>query len=157
MSELNDITAEVLSIIKSKFEATPTIFNLWFEKLQLISLSEDAAVFRTPTPLKQKILKKQYSSVISEALCEVIGFEVEIDFVLSDEAMKATVIEDIDFNEFTEESKEDKEQRGKNITSLVNDDVPSQNQKILSEYTFDNFIEGASNKFARAACYAVAN
>lgn len=156
MSELNDITAEVLSIIKSKFEATPTIFNLWFEKLQLVSLSEDVAVFRTPTPLKQKILKKQYSSVISEALADVIGFEVDLDFVLSDEAMKATVIEDIDFNDVIEESQEDKEQRGKNIASLVNDDVPSQNQKILSEYTFDNFIEGASNKFARAACYAVA-
>ena len=27
---------------------------------------------------------------------------------------------------------------------------------LNSEYTFDNFIEGASNKFAKAACYAVA-
>ncbi len=158
MSELNDITAQVLAIIKTNFNTTPTIFNLWFDKLHLVSLSEEKAVFKTPTPLKQKILKKQYYSVISEALAEVIGFDVELEFVLSDEALKSTVIEDIDFDEYTavEESQEDREERGKNISLLVSDDIPSQNQKILSEYTFDNFIEGASNKFARAACYAVA-
>ncbi len=157
MSELNDITVQVLSLIKGKYETTPTIFNLWFDKLQLVSLSDEKAVFKTPTPLKQKILKKQYYSIISEALSEVIGFEVEIEFILDDEAMRNPIIDDIDFSEETlEESQEDKEERGKNISSLLNDSELSQNQKLLTEYTFDNFIEGSSNKFARAACYAVA-
>ena len=157
MSELNDITSQVLAIIKSKYESTPTIFNLWFDKLHLVTLTDERAVFKTPTPLKQKILKKQYYSVISEALFEVIGFEVELEFVLADDAIKAPVIEEIDFDEEPEEeSAEDKEERVKTISSLVNDENPTQNQKIVSEYTFDNFIEGASNKFARAACYAVA-
>ena len=87
MSELNAITEQVLGIIKANFEKTPTIFNLWFDKLQLVSLSEEKAVFKTPTPLKQKILKKQYYSIVLEALCEVIGFEVELDFTLDDDAM----------------------------------------------------------------------
>lgn len=157
MSELNDITSQVLAIIKSKYESTPTIFNLWFDKLHLVTLTDERAVFKTPTPLKQKILKKQYYSVISEALFEVIGFEVELEFVLADDAIKAPVIEEIDFDEEPEEeSAEDKEERVKTISSLVNDENSPQNQKIVSEYTFDNFIEGASNKFARAACYAVA-
>ena len=157
MSELNDITSQVLAIIKSKYEGTPTIFNLWFDKLHLVTLTDERAVFKTPTPLKQKILKKQYYSVISEALFEVIGFEVELEFILADDAIKAPIIEEIDFDEdVEEESAEDKEERDKTISRLVNDESPLQNQKIVSEYTFDNFIEGASNKFARAACYAVA-
>ena len=157
MSELNAITEQVLGIIKANFEKTPTIFNLWFDKLQLVSLSEEKAVFKTPTPLKQKILKKQYYSIVLEALCEVIGFEVELDFTLDDDAMRAPIVEDIDFEEdVAEESREDKIERGRTIASLVNDTPNPQNQKILSEYTFDTFIEGASNKFARAACYAVA-
>jgi chromosomal replication initiator protein len=158
MSELNDITLEVLSLIKERFETTPTIFNLWFDKLQLVSLSGEKAVFKTPTPLKKKILEKQYYSTISEAISEIIGFDVEIEFILDDEALKNTTIEDVDFNDYqSEESQEDKDERNKNISSLIGGEIPSQNQKILSEYTFENFIEGASNKFARAACYAVAN
>jgi chromosomal replication initiator protein len=157
MSELNDITAEVLSLIKNKYDLSSTIINLWFDKLTLVSLSEEKAVFKTPTPLKQKILKKQYYSTVSEALSEVIGFEVDIDFILDDEAMRNVVIDEVSFNDdVVEESQEDKDERVKNISSLVNDTLLSQNQKILSEYTFENFIEGASNKFARAACYAVA-
>lgn len=157
MSELNDITAEVLSLIKNKYDLSSTIINLWFDKLTLVSLSEEKAVFKTPTPLKQKILKKQYYSTVSEALSEVIGFEVDIDFILDDEAMRNVVIDEVSFHDdVVEESEEDKEERTKNISSLVNDTLLNQNQKILSEYTFENFIEGASNKFARAACYAVA-
>ena len=157
MSELNDITEQVLSLIKNKYDLSSTIFNLWFDKLTLVSLSEEKAVFKTPTPLKQKRLKKQYYSTVSEALSEVIGFDVEIDFILDDGAMRNVVIDEVTFNEEpVEESEEDKVERIKNISSLVNDTLLSQNQKILSEYTFENFIEGASNKFARAACYAVA-
>lgn len=36
-------------------------------------------------------------------------------------------------------------------------ETPLQNQTYLSEYTFDNFIVGNSNKFAHAASVAVAN
>ena len=39
------------------------------------------------------------------------------------------------------------------VVKIYNGD---EKKNILDEYTFDNFIEGASNKFAKAACYAVA-
>ena len=33
---------------------------------------------------------------------------------------------------------------------------PTTKRTLLDDYTFENFVEGSSNKFAKAACYAVA-
>ncbi len=45
---------------------------------------------------------------------------------------------------------------GEKIDKLLNDPNNNYLKSVLSYYTFDNFVEGSSNKFAKAACYAVA-
>ena len=52
MDALNDIGKAVLSVLQSTFAST--IYELWFQDLKLVSLSENEAVFQINNSFKQK-------------------------------------------------------------------------------------------------------
>ena len=78
MSELKEITAMLLSNIEDKIPSK-TIFNLWFENLNLVSLSDETAVFMTTTKLRKNIISTKYMDILETALEEIIGFRVNIE------------------------------------------------------------------------------
>ena len=79
MNELNEIVTLMLEEIGEKFKSPS--FKIWFGGFKLISLTEEMATFSTPTNLRRKFLSTKYKSMISEALTEAIGFEVDIEIV----------------------------------------------------------------------------
>ena len=145
--------------IESKINAAPSTFKLWFGDFTLLSLDEKEAVFCTPTELRKRILLSKYLTVITEALADIIGFEVDVRIEAAETLnAKNAEPEAIDLTP-TKEAAEENEDREKKINLLLSS-TPGDagaTKNILDEYTFENFIEGASNKFAKAACYAVAN
>ena len=152
MDDLSNIVSTALEIIKEKLSINETVFNLWFGDFNLISLDDTKAVFTTRNNLRKNILTGKYLSVIEETLETLIGFKVEVEIrsLEDDEGNKPRRLIDEKFV-LTGRENEDEER----ITDILNNhDVDK--KSILDEYTFDNFIEGASNKFARAACFAVA-
>ncbi len=159
MDELQCIVEAMLPTIEANLNAAPSIFKLWFGDFVLMSLDEKEAVFSTPTDLRKRILTTKYLPLISSSLAEIIGFEVEIKIISKEELQaKATESDHLDFIPTKEEALEN-EDREKKIKTLLDDSTANVEEKknILDEYTFDSFIEGASNKFAKAACLAVAN
>ena len=160
MDELQCIVDEMLPLIEKNFNAAPSTFKLWFGDFVLLSLDEEEAVFSTPTELRKRILTNKYLSLISESLSQIIGFEVNIKITSLEELSKKDMeSEPIDLSQTTEEEKENKD-REKKIKTILDDNSASnyeEKKNILDEYTFESFIEGASNKFAKAACFAVAN
>ena len=159
MDELQCIVEAMLPTIEANFNAAPSTFKLWFGDFILMSLDEKEAVFSTPTDLRKRILTTKYLPLISSSLAEIIGFEVEIKIISKEELhAKATESDPLDFIPTKEEALEN-EDREKKIKTLLDDSSANVEEKknILDEYTFDSFIEGASNKFAKAACLAVAN
>ncbi len=157
MDELSLITETVLSLIKNRTNFSDSIFNLWFGDFNLISLSETKACFTTPTPLRKNILLSKHKKLIEDTLAEVIGFEVEIEIESlqqNSEVFTKPIKEEEPLNEEEETEKSEKaEQIKQNIEEYISD--PSKHS-VIKEYTFDNFIEGSSNKFAKNACFAVA-
>jgi len=151
MDELSIITETILSLIRTKTNFSDSIFNLWFGDLKLLSLSEEKAVFSTPTSLRRSILLSKHLDLIKECLFDVIGFEVEIEIesLQSDNEIFNTPIKEEEPLKHDEESDKRKEIINKFLKE------PKENN-IIKEYTFENFIEGSSNKFAKNACYAVA-
>ena len=155
MDELLNISEALKEELKTRTGAAKTSFDLWFGDLNLTSLTEDKAIFSTPTKLRKKILSTRYLGVIKEGLETIIGFPVEIEIFSLDS--------DDDFNKSSydysplgqnEENKEESIRKEKQIQQILKD--TSEKKTILDEYTFDNFVEGESNKFAKAACLAVA-
>ncbi len=151
MDELSLITETVLSLIKEKMNFNDSSFNLWFGDLKLISLNEEKAVFTTPTSLRKSILLSKHKNLIKSILEEVIGFEIDIEIESvqkNSDVFKKPLKED-------DPPKPDEETDKRRIVIENFLSEPSE-KSVIKEYTFDNFIEGSSNKFAKNACYAVA-
>ena len=165
--ELNGITSSLLSVLREKLNIGAA-FNLWFDGLTLISLDDKLAVFTSPSTVRTSVLLARYRAVIVECLTEVIGFEVKVDIYCVEEEKKNEVKIYSATTEEIEIERELEETRRVNGTPLLSDkdldelgervDTPKPQQKksILSTYTFDNFVEGDSNRFAKAACMGVA-
>ncbi|MBQ7343534.1 MAG: chromosomal replication initiator protein DnaA [Clostridia bacterium] len=165
MDELSSISDILLSLIEQKMSSSLSIFNLWFNEFKLASLTDDKAVFTTPSAIKKNILSTKYQKLIAESLEEAIGFPLEIS-VLTDEEFKnpspksnnGTAPTIAPYFEAVKEpisNKDEDDEEEKIITESISS--PSNKRTLLDDYTFENFVEGSSNKFAKAACYAVAN
>lgn len=150
MSELKDITDIMLKTIEKELPAK-TVFNLWFGSFELISLTEEKAVFMTPTTLRKNVLLTKYIDIISAALEEAIGFPLEIE-ITSPPENKPEIITINEPEPVGIPDPREMEEKKNNIRNILSD-FPASPQK--EEYTFDNFIEGESNKFVKAACLAV--
>ena len=145
MDALQDVEKAVLSVLKNAF--APTIYELWFQDLKLVSLNEESAVFEINSDLKCQILQTRHSDNIRRALSEVIGYEARLEFFSTEkeDGFKIPV-----FHSEPEPAEEEE----KNIQ--IDPAAAIQSSSIIEEYTFDNFIVGDSNRFAHAACMAVA-
>ena len=154
MNDLNEFLNMMLEQIKTNFQTAST-FNLWFGDFKFESLDEKKAVFSTPSNLRQKLLSTKYMPIIEEALFSIIGFETEIE-IISIENNEFNVVDPGTIpTTYTDKEKKEADDREKKINEFLSKN-DNEEKSVLDEYTFDNFIEGDSNKFARAACLAVA-
>ena len=164
--ELLSIVEAMLPLIEEKTKAAPSTLKLWFGDLNLISLSEDKAVFTTPSPLRRNILSTKHLAVIKESLEQVIGFPVEVEITVAQNREGAvfagtTAAHEINPEAIDErvraldEATEKDDDTETIMKEIINGPAPGK-KSLLDEYTFENFVEGESNKFARAVCYAVA-
>ncbi len=161
MDELSSICDAFLALVEEKMVSTPSVFKLWFNEFKLASLTDNLAVFTTPSAIKKNILSTKYQKLICDTLEETLGFPLEVNILTTDsfnnpgseekkEAIQtAPVYEGID-----KKTKDEIDEEERIITESI--DSPSYKRTVLDDYTFDNFVEGSSNKFAKAACYAVA-
>lgn len=155
MDELSGISSEFLSVLEDRLGVAPTTFKLWFDKFNLVAFSETRAVFSTPNKLKKKILTTKYIDAIKDALLAVVGFPTRIDIYTAEElsGIDGMPPEKEDYVSVSEPVYED-EDKEDIISEFISDtsDKPS----LLDSYTFDNFVVGTTNNFAKAACMAVA-
>ena len=112
--------------------------NLWFGELDILSFDGDVITMGVASSLKHDIVTKKYLSMIKQAFCEFLGFEVEVNLIFTGSAVNSDQIRS-DLKEKHQKS---------NLDAI--------NINYNFEYTFENFIVGNTNKFAHAACLAVA-
>jgi chromosomal replication initiator protein len=126
---------------------TSSFANLWFKELNIHSYDGNTVVFSTDSLFKYEKIKSNHIGVIKEALSEYLPCEVEIIFVGEESIPEITSKK----TEKTAEPETVNEQRVPEVSQDYGFD-----QIHNADYTFDNFIVGNSNKFAHAACTAVA-
>lgn len=203
MDDLLNIAEALREVLKATLCINQTSFNLWFGELNLVSLTEEKAVFSTLSDLRKKVLENRYFTDVKKGIEEVLGFPVEIEFVVIEKEkseIEKTAEEILpppkfreplhndgvihlldappenfdlsffdtpatldttpkkdkqDIKELLEEIDEEDLKKEQEIEEILNSKAPEK-RTLLDDYTFDNFIEGESNKFAKAACFAVA-
>lgn len=144
LNEINEIWSMVKGQIKQKIGSTA--MELWFGDAEITSFSDDNILTLVAgSDFKKKIITDRYIADLEGLFKEFMGFEIKIEVESKSsyspaEEIKAQVMQEADNSE-----KDDDLNLGSTMPT------------VNFEYTFDNFIVGSSNKFAHAACVAVAD
>ena len=119
---------EIWELVKFEIKASVTevAYNVWLSPLEFVEFKNDK-VFLSISDFKRKIILDKFAFIVSTAFENVLGFPVEIEYIVPGDP----------------EKKENVQEENK----------PYNNEY---DYTFDNFITGPSNKFAHAAALNVA-
>lgn len=158
-SQLEEIWSSARQILQRNNGYADIVMRLWFDEMKLTILTDDTAVFEIKSDFKQSIICKKYLRQVKEALSEAIGFDVIVT-VRSTEEEKKTVdqmkaaVSVSNGGEEPKPVKTDDFYSDVGGTKILNRaSVPA----AYSDYTFDNFIVGSSNRFAHAAAMAVSD
>ena len=143
--DLEGIRAMLIELLLK--ENSSTAVNLWFGDLKLASLDENEAIFVSPTDLKKKIIQQRFALSIADHLNEILGFEPSVVIYSSENG-------EVDLSLTQSEIDAVKE---KNVNNYPQKREMTAEEVFRSEYTFENFVVGSSNKFANSAAVAVAN
>lgn len=125
-------------LVAMQEKMNPISFNTWFKplKLQELNTKDNKIIIQVPMGVHKTTLETSWHQVIEETLQELTGNTFELVYVLEDLQ--------------TAKEKSNDKVRSKKI----NEEVFVTNLK--KEFTFDNFVTGDTNKFAKTAAIAVA-
>jgi len=142
-TDIADVWDQVLDIVRSELN-TPS-FKTWFEHTVPIELTDDGVfVVGVQNEFARTWLEERYAQRLSAALRQVIGSEVSVRITV-DQAIESPVAVPL-------VSLPDEPGEAAPVT-----EPPARSRGDFDEkYTFDSFIVGESNEFARNAALAVA-
>ena len=134
---------QIWRLVKESFRDTlsETTINLWFGDVEIISFENDTLTIGSPGEFKFKTIQAKYIDKIRQRFCELLGFDIHVNLVFTGSAVTADQVK----------------AQTVGFSSNGEDQEPPVMPSYNFEYTFDNFIVGNTNKFAHAACVAVAN
>lgn len=132
MDNLNEMWQLILNELRGI--CSETVVKAWMETLEPVSVTDDSLVLKTQTAFKKDIIEKRFSSEISLAVENVIGFKLKPVFVTDEE-----------------ENMPGEGPSGAEDFSDIDVAAPKN-----FDCTFANFIVGNTNKFAYVAAVAVA-
>ena len=132
-SQLSNIWNSVLEDIKNKV-SNPS-FNTWFESTELIAYYDDYFIINTPNNFVKEWLENNYLELINSSLEALLESKVKLKLVVSQ-------------NNFEDLSQDQEKPAPRENPYFKN--------QLNPKYTFETFVIGNSNRFAHAACLAVA-
>ena len=127
---------DCLSIIEESIN--PQSFTTWFKPIHPLSLQDSKLTVQVPSQFFYEWLEGHYSGLLNQVVTQVLGEDGHLAYSISENETNG------DF------SRVPSMDRKKPAVQ------PSKKSNLSERYTFENFVEGANNQFARAAALAVA-
>ena len=144
-NEIKDMWELVKESFRSEYSSTA--FDLWFNSpvLSQYDPASNEIVFDVESEFKVSKLNEKYRPIIEERFASETGMDVSVVFrFIGTPSNPKDLITRIGADTPAAESVGSNQAEG------------SVENVMLAKYTFDNFIEGESNHFARAVCLQVA-
>ena len=119
------------------------MYDFYATPAELIKVEENVATIFLPRPEMEMVWKKQLKDIIVAAGFEVYDTEIKTQFVLTkpEEESSTYVMDSENSNHY--------------VTSQANLAIPYSETGLKEKYTFDNFIQGDGNIWAKSAALAV--
>jgi len=126
------------SLSKIEERVGNNIIDLWFRPIKLTQLKDQQITIDIPNRFFKDWIEDNYPDIIAESLGRIMGYPVTVRFRIAEK-----VDPDVRKMDMRLENRRQK--------------LASRGIYLNPKYTFENFITGASNQFARAAARAVAD
>ena len=136
MNSFAEVFEQVKKYCADEGNLPDVAINLWINTLIPVSLDGTKAVLRCNSDFQRGVVLNNYQTLLKDAFRNTLGFDVELEIRIEN----LDPAEKVDIQELEKKH----EQLEKSFEGAEYD------------YTFDTFIVGNSNKFAYAACTAVA-
>src|SRR5213594_1850557 len=114
-------------------------YETWIKPIRFASRSKSEINLEVPNKFFRDWLTEHYLIQIEDVLSLLAKDRIRVVFEINEKLESRSTV---DRNVKQEEKERER---------------PSRNTNLIPKYTFDNFVIGASNQFAHAACVAVAN
>ncbi|MBO6231880.1 MAG: chromosomal replication initiator protein DnaA [Ruminiclostridium sp.] len=144
-NELNSF-ADIFELMKQRLDITETARNLFIDPIKPIKLNNKTAVLFIANDWIKKIIQENYDEIFKKHLKDILGFEVDIEYVTNDDHV-VTPEEIVRVSDPIPELDDDPYAK-----TRLHETEENSNYK----YTFDTFIVGESNRLACAACKSIA-
>jgi chromosomal replication initiator protein len=127
---------KVLLYIRARVEETA--FQSWFDCLEISVVNEDSITLLVPNRFHYEWLESKYRHLLNDAFKDVFGQSYIINYSV-----------------LLTEKKSDEIPTFKKNTQNIIPQGYHRPSNLNDRYIFDNFVEGKSNQFARAAAMSV--
>jgi chromosomal replication initiator protein len=159
---MENVWEKALSILRS--EVNEQIFNAWFLSIQEVSADSSSVTLGVPNKFFENWIREKYISLISTAVQQASGQNMDVKFKIVEAAPKKT--EEAPAKRESNPSPapiQDIHKEGKSESWLKSvfggtRSVPESRYQQIGlnpNYTFENFVVGENNRFAHAAALAI--
>lgn len=121
-------------------EVSPTIYNLWFDDVHLISLENNVFKIKVPMLMHKNMLDVLFSELMDSTIISITGEKHEFIFLTEEDLIVENSVEDV----ISEQN------------NVINTEI-AHNSNLISNLNFDNFVVGETNRLAYVASTAVAH
>ena len=139
--------SDIFELMKSQLDITDTARTLWIDPIKPVKLNNNKVVLFIANDYVKEMVEKHYDYIFKKQLKEILGFDVEIEYLTNEE-------------EHEPNPSVDMIQHVDPIPDPVYDprfiDMKNKEHNSNYKHTFDTFIIGESNRLACAACKAIA-
>ena len=165
MAYIDDIS-QVWHLVRETFrpELSDVITDLWLGGLEVMDFQESTVIMKAESEVKIRVVTSKYKNEIEKRFSEMLGFDVTLRLICTDAPQipndESSILQKVSENTAFHPVKQAPVREEINDTSEQTfrpGGIGSTLPPFNFEYTFENFIVGSSNKFAHAACLAVAD
>ena len=152
-TQLTELWGKCLGIIRDNVPGTA--FNTWFSNTKPASYKTGVLTILVPSQFVYEYIEAHYVDLLGAAIYRTFGEGTQLNYrVLTDRQHQLTVDQE---SEKRPKSSHAEQQRGGNETpGAIAVPVQDLDPMLRSNYSFENFIEGLSNKLPRAAAESIA-
>lgn len=155
MSEAKQVWSQCLGFLK---ENVPTqTYETWFQPIKILSLSDEEIFLQVPNQFFYDWIESHYKEILNRAIENVTGNGLKVHYTVNvskpaKEQVKNNPVDKNAVEDIAPEAKKDSQSQPRKKKSRI----VEKGTKINKNYTFDRFVEGKSNQFAKASAIAVA-